>query len=108
MATWVFMKATDAWAFAASADPALKPNQPNHSRPAPSRTNGTLCGRIGSLGHPMRLPITSAMARPAIPALRWTAVPPAKSRAPMWSARKPPSLVVVRSPKKNTQWATGK
>ena len=29
---------------AASALPALKPNQPNHSRPAPSRTNGTLCG----------------------------------------------------------------
>ena len=30
--------------FAASALPALKPNQPNQSRPAPSSVNGTLCG----------------------------------------------------------------
>src|ERR1043166_5436135 len=29
---------------AASALPALNPNQPNHSRPAPSNVNGTLCG----------------------------------------------------------------
>ena len=29
---------------AASALPALKPNQPNQSRPAPSSVNGTLCG----------------------------------------------------------------
>ena len=28
---------------AASAEPALKPNQPNHSSDAPSTTNGTLC-----------------------------------------------------------------
>ena len=26
----------------------MKPNQPNHRRPAPSSTNGRLCGRIGS------------------------------------------------------------
>ena len=31
---------------AAMALPALKPNQPNHRRPAPSSTNGTLCGRM--------------------------------------------------------------
>src|SRR5664279_3075254 len=36
VATWVFMNAMPARLFAASADPALKPNQPNHSRPAPS------------------------------------------------------------------------
>src|SRR5262245_41196621 len=29
-----------------SALPALKPNQPNHNRPAPSIVKGTLCGRI--------------------------------------------------------------
>ena len=32
-------------ACAPSALPALKPNQPNQSRPAPSSVNGTLCGR---------------------------------------------------------------
>ena len=29
----------------ASAEPALKPSQPNHRRPAPSATKGTLCAR---------------------------------------------------------------
>src|SRR5215467_12211272 len=29
---------------AVSSEPALKPNQPNHSSPAPSATIGTLCG----------------------------------------------------------------
>ena len=41
-ASIVFTKARLAMPFAASALPALKPNQPNHSRPAPSSTNGTL------------------------------------------------------------------
>ena len=45
-ASMVLTKARLAMPFAASALPALKPNQPNHSRPAPSSTNGTLCGRI--------------------------------------------------------------
>src|ERR671914_2992128 len=31
---------------AASALPALNPNHPNHRRPAPRSTVGTLCGRI--------------------------------------------------------------
>ena len=39
---------TAAMPLAATAEPALKPNQPNHSRPAPSMTSGRLCGRIGS------------------------------------------------------------
>src|ERR1700730_2678068 len=38
------------------ADPALNPNQPNHSNPAPSITNGTLCGRNSAVGQPLRLP----------------------------------------------------
>ena len=45
-ASMVFANARPAMPFAASALPALKPNQPNQSRPAPSSTNGTLCGRI--------------------------------------------------------------
>ena len=34
------------------AEPALNPYQPNHSRPAPSITNGRLCGRIGVPANP--------------------------------------------------------
>ena len=64
---------------AASSEPALKPNQPNHSRPAPIIVSGTLCGRIATLPKPRRLPTTRARTRPAIPALMWTTVPPAKS-----------------------------
>src|SRR5262245_27845699 len=43
-ASIVVMKARPAIGLAASALPALKPNQPNQSRPGPSNTNGTLCG----------------------------------------------------------------
>src|SRR5277367_2632373 len=32
------------------AEPALNPYQPNHSKPAPSITNGTLCGRNSVVG----------------------------------------------------------
>ncbi len=45
-ASMVVTNARPAIGLAARALPALKPNQPNQSRPAPSRTNGTLCGRI--------------------------------------------------------------
>jgi hypothetical protein len=36
----VFMNAWTAWPLAASAEPALKPNQPNHKMPVPSMTSG--------------------------------------------------------------------
>ena len=38
-----------------SSEPALNPNQPNHSRPAPSATSGTLCGFMLSRGQPTPL-----------------------------------------------------
>ena len=63
VATWVFTKVTAAVVPALSAEPALKPNQPNHSRPAPRMTSGRLCGRIGSFFQPIRLPSTIASAR---------------------------------------------
>src|SRR5947209_2494642 len=81
VATWVLTNATAVTESAVSSDPALNPNQPNHSRPAPSATIGTLCGRKLVPGQPLRLPNTSASARAAEPALMCTAVPPAKSRA---------------------------
>ena len=43
-ASIVAVKARAADGVAARALPALKPNQPNQSRPAPSSVNGTLCG----------------------------------------------------------------
>src|SRR6188768_1671066 len=44
-ASIVVVNARAAIPFAASALPALKPNQPNQSTPAPSSVKGTLCGR---------------------------------------------------------------
>src|SRR6476659_58694 len=90
-----------------SAEPALNPYQPNHSRPAPSITNGRLCGRIGVVGQPLRLPRTRHNARPATPELMCTAVPPAKSIALSLLAIQPPSAA-VKLLKANTQCATGK
>src|SRR6185503_20326592 len=43
-ASIVVVNASPAEPLAATALTELKPNQPNHSRPAPSSTNGTLCG----------------------------------------------------------------
>src|SRR6187455_1606101 len=48
-ASIVVTNAKPAIGLAASALPALKPNQPNQSSPAPSRTVGTLCGIIATL-----------------------------------------------------------
>src|SRR5207237_8096428 len=39
------------------AEPALKPNQPNHRSAAPSTTMVISCGSIASLPKPLRLPI---------------------------------------------------
>src|SRR5215217_7453407 len=89
------------------AEPALKPYQPNHSRPAPSITNGRLCGRIGVPGQPLRLPRTMARTNAAVPALMCTAVPPAKSIAASLLAIQPPVSAVPPS-NENTQCATGK
>ena len=44
----VTMKALAARPLAATAEPALKPNQPNHRRPAPRTVIGTSCGSIRS------------------------------------------------------------
>ncbi|CAM5741868.1 hypothetical protein MAUB1S_02751 [Mycolicibacterium aubagnense] len=107
VATVVVMKVDAATPSEFSAEPALKPYQPNHSRPAPSMTNGRLCGRIMVPGQPERLPKMMASTRPAVPELMCTAVPPAKSIALRWLAIQPPCSPVTPS-KANTQCATGK
>src|SRR2546423_13421035 len=99
VATVVVVNASPAIPSAAPSEPALNPYHPNHSSDAPSSTNGTLCGFIGSLRQPTRLPSTRASARPADPALMCTAVPPAKSSAF--------SLFRIQ-PVPNTQLATGR
>src|SRR5579875_152685 len=97
-ANWVLTKACTATSFAPRAEPALNPNHPNHSSPAPSRLRGTEWGAICSPGHPRRRPSTSTMARVEKPELISTTVPPAKSSTPR-RASQPSGL--------NTQWANG-
>ena len=82
---------------AASALPALKPNQPTHSMQAPVTVIGRLCGGIGVVGKPLRLPMTSAATSAATPALICTTAPPAKSMKPRSASQPPPQ----------TQCATG-
>src|SRR5688572_5169962 len=52
----VAAKATAASPPAATAEPALKPNQPNHSRPAPRMVSGMLLGFISTWPKPFRRP----------------------------------------------------
>ena len=94
----VLRKAWAARPLAASAEPALKPNHPNHSMPLPSRVRGREWGGIVSSGQPLRLPSTRMTARAAMPALMWTTVPPAKSRAPSLNSHPTGA---------KTQWAMG-
>src|SRR5687768_9113423 len=85
-AALVFTNASAAMPFAASAEPALNPNQPNQSSPAPISTIGTLCGDIGMRLKSRRGPRYHAATRAETPALTCTTVPPAKSSAPsFWS-----------------------
>src|SRR5215210_899183 len=65
----VLMNASAAELPASRAEPALKPNQPTHSRDAPIIVSGRLCGVIASRPNPMRLPTMYAPTSPATPAL---------------------------------------
>src|ERR1700710_766416 len=82
-AVLVFTNALTARPFAASALPALNPNQPNHSRAQPSTTIGMSCGSTSSpVWCVMRLPSTQAATSAETPEEMCTTVPPAKSSAP--------------------------
>ena len=97
-AVLVFVNASAATAFAASAEPALKPNQPNHNSPAPSSTSGTLWGTMGVRLKSRRAPSARAATKADTPALTCTTVPPAKSSAPR---------VCSQPPAPHTQCASG-
>src|ERR1035441_1413752 len=55
----VLTNACAATALAASAEPPLKPNQPNHNNPVPRPTKATLCGTVFSPGANVRYPINN-------------------------------------------------
>src|ERR1044072_8860539 len=50
VATWVLIIAAPASALAATAEPALKPNQPTHSNAAPTNDQVRLCGAMLTFG----------------------------------------------------------
>ena len=79
----VFVNASAASPFAASALPALNPNHPNQRRAAPSTTSGTFSGSMTDPLNPCLGRSTSADASAAVPAAMWTTVPPAKSSMPI-------------------------
>ena len=94
---WVTSMAMPAAPSAASALPALKPNQPTHRMPAPVTAMGRLWGGMAVVGKPCLGPMRMAATRAAMPELMCTTVPPAKSSAPISPSHPPP----------HTQWATG-
>src|SRR6185369_4065822 len=84
---WVASSAPAARVLASNAEPALKPNQPAHSRPAPITVIIRLYGTIGSLPKPRRGPSTMAATRPLMPEAMCTTVPPAKSMWPILASQ---------------------
>src|SRR5215510_12456216 len=68
-AVCVAMNALDARPLAASADPALNPNQPTHSIAAPITANGKLWGAMDVFPKPTRLPMMSTATSADMPAL---------------------------------------
>src|SRR5512139_172531 len=97
-AMWVATNADVDSSPAASALPALKPNQPNQRMAAPRTVIGRLWGAMLSVPKPLRFPTTRAAARALTPEVMRTTVPPAKSRAPRFR---------IHPPIPQTQWATG-
>src|SRR5262249_43823204 len=97
-AVLVFRNASAASGLALSALPALKPNHPVHSRPAPIRQSGRLCGGIGSFPTQRRGPRNSAATRAENPLDMCTTRPPAKSIA---------DALKIQPSDDHTMWAIG-
>src|SRR5512134_1265779 len=81
VANVVVVNAFAATPSAATALPALNPYQPTHSMPVPTMQSTMLCGGIGSLPNPRRLPSTRQRINADQPEDMCTTVPPAKSIA---------------------------
>ena len=95
---WVTSIAMPALPSAARALPALNPNQPTQSMPAPVKLMVKLCGIMGAVRNPVRGPKNNAVTSAPTPAVTCTTVPPAKSMSPICPSHPPP----------HTQLATGK
>ena len=81
-AIWVTSIAMPASPPAVSAQPALKPNQPTHSMPAPTMVSHGL-RRLQRRREIPRGPSTTRTTSAETPAVVWTTMPPAKSRRPL-------------------------
>src|ERR1041385_3585643 len=81
VASVVVMKAFAAITSDATALPALKPYQPTQSMPVPTIQKTMLCGGMGSLPKPIRLPRIKQRISADQPEDICTTVPPAKSIA---------------------------
>ena len=75
---------------AATAEPALKPNHPTHSMPAPVTVIVRLWGGIAVWPNPRRPPRDIAATSAATPAVMCTTEPPAKSCNPILPSHPPP------------------
>src|SRR5260370_24900466 len=87
----------------ASALPALNPNHPTHSKQAPMKLSTRLCGGIGCLGYPIRLPRYSAHTSAETTGEMCTTVPPAKSSVGNF----PPSEAFSSPPFPHSMCASG-
>src|SRR4029453_2560922 len=97
-AVLVLRNASVASGLALRALPALNPNHPVQSRPAPTRHSGRLCGGMGSFPRPKRLPSKSAATRAEKPLDMCTTSPPAKSIA---------EALKIQPSADHTMWAIG-
>jgi hypothetical protein len=97
-AIWVLSMACAATMLACSPSPALNPNHPNHSTPAPTIVSGSELGNVPVSGQFLRRPTTRSIATAAAPADVCTTMPPAQSCAPSWASQ-PPGCQI--------QWAMG-
>src|SRR5438046_10375184 len=88
-AVLVLVNARAASPFAASAEPALNPNQPNQRSPAPSSTSATLWGTTAVRLKPFRGPSMRAATTADPPAPTSTTLPPATAGPPSLAATPP-------------------
>src|ERR1035438_3583310 len=106
VASVVVVNAFAAMTSAATALPALKPYQPTHNMPVPTMQRTMLCGGIGSLPNPSRLPRMRQRISADHPDDICTTVPPAKSMARIFAAGFHTPFIMPSEPQ--TMWASGK
>src|SRR6478672_12282697 len=102
----VVVNALAAMPSAATALPALNPYQPTHNIPVPTMQRTMLCGGMGSLPKPTRLPRIKQSMSADQPELICTTVPPAKSIALIFASAFHTPFINPSTP--HTMCASGK